>query len=141
MRAISVRQPYAWLIIHGGKTIENRGWPTRFRGRLLIHAASKYSFDDDYDARLYVQRDLDDVPRSSRIPDLQSGKILLGGIIGAVTLVDVLPPTNRPSQPWHLPGKFGWVLEDPTPLPFYRVPGQLSFWGSFAIREGEVTRA
>lgn len=27
MKAISVRQPWAWLIIHGGKDIENRDCP------------------------------------------------------------------------------------------------------------------
>jgi ASCH domain len=40
---ISILQPYAWLIVNGHKDIENRGWPTRFRGRILIHAGKKYS--------------------------------------------------------------------------------------------------
>jgi len=32
MKALSIRQPYAWLIIHGYKDIENRTWGTRVRG-------------------------------------------------------------------------------------------------------------
>jgi len=36
--AISVYQPWADLIVRGVKDIENRSWPTRFRGRILIHA-------------------------------------------------------------------------------------------------------
>ena len=39
MMALSIRQPWAWLILHAGKDIENRDWPTRFRGRFLIHAS------------------------------------------------------------------------------------------------------
>jgi hypothetical protein len=36
---LSIRQPWAWLVAHGWKNIENRTWPTGFRGRFLIHAA------------------------------------------------------------------------------------------------------
>ncbi len=39
MIALSIRQPWAWHILHSGKDIENRDWPTRFRGRVLIHAS------------------------------------------------------------------------------------------------------
>lgn len=34
MKALSIRQPWAWLILHAGKDIENRVWQTRFRGEL-----------------------------------------------------------------------------------------------------------
>lgn len=42
MKALSIRQPYAWLIVNGFKDIENRDWPTKFRGRVLIHAGATY---------------------------------------------------------------------------------------------------
>ena len=43
--AISVRQPWAWAIVHGGKDIENRDWKAsnpglRFRGAVAIHASA-----------------------------------------------------------------------------------------------------
>lgn len=38
---ISIRQPCAWLIVHGWKNIENRLWPTRVRGPVLIHAGGR----------------------------------------------------------------------------------------------------
>ena len=38
MKALSVRAPWWWYIIHGYKDIENREWKTQFRGRVLIHA-------------------------------------------------------------------------------------------------------
>ena len=39
MKALSIRQPWAWLIVCGHKPLENRSWPTPYRGPLLIHAA------------------------------------------------------------------------------------------------------
>lgn len=38
MKALSVKQPWAWAIIHAGKDIEKRTWRTDYRGPLLIHA-------------------------------------------------------------------------------------------------------
>ena len=37
--ALSIRQPWAWAILHAGKDIENRSWSTSFRGPVCIHAA------------------------------------------------------------------------------------------------------
>ena len=37
--ALSLKQPWAALLVHGGKTIEVRRWATSRRGRILIHAA------------------------------------------------------------------------------------------------------
>ena len=50
MKALSIRQPWAWLILHGGKDIENRDWATRFRGRVLIHASKGVTQDEWSDA-------------------------------------------------------------------------------------------
>lgn len=131
-------QPWAWLIIHGGKTIENRGWDTRFRGRFLIHAAKRATLDGQYAVRQWVGQN---VGWSVRVPFPQEASVLCkGGIIGAVTLVDVLPPTSKPSHPWHMAGQFGFVLADPEPLPFLPCDGQLSFWGDFEVRHGHAVR-
>ena len=39
MRAISVRPPWAWAILHAGKDIENRTWKTKLRGTIAVHAS------------------------------------------------------------------------------------------------------
>ena len=39
VKAITIRQPFAWLIVHGHKPVENRIWETKFRGPIAIHAA------------------------------------------------------------------------------------------------------
>lgn len=43
VRAITVRQPWAWAIAHGGKTVENRSRGTAYRGTLLVHAGASWS--------------------------------------------------------------------------------------------------
>ena len=50
MKVIVIRQPWAWLIVHGFKDIENRSWRTRYRGALLIQASAglptKHALED-----------------------------------------------------------------------------------------------
>lgn len=43
MKALSLWQPWATLIAIGEKRVETRGWETRYRGRLAIHAAKKWN--------------------------------------------------------------------------------------------------
>jgi hypothetical protein len=40
-KAISIRQPWAWLIVNGFKDVENRSWKTKYRGPVLVHAGRK----------------------------------------------------------------------------------------------------
>lgn len=39
MKALSLKQPWAELIVSGKKTLEIRKWNTKFRGEFLIHAS------------------------------------------------------------------------------------------------------
>ena len=39
MKALSLKQPYAELVVSGRKTIELRKWKTNFRGEFLVHAS------------------------------------------------------------------------------------------------------
>ncbi|WP_305117811.1 ASCH domain-containing protein [uncultured Adlercreutzia sp.] len=41
MKAITIWQPWASLIACGAKKYETRGWPTKYRGPIAIHAAAK----------------------------------------------------------------------------------------------------
>lgn len=41
MKALSLKQPWAELVVSGKKTIETRTWNTTFRGKFLIHASSQ----------------------------------------------------------------------------------------------------
>lgn len=109
MKALSIQQPYAWLIVNGFKDIENRSWPTQVRGTVLIHAGKKM----DEDAFCYYY---------GHFP-MPLG-IELGGIVGQVDIVDCV----RKSKSTWFQGPYGFVLANPKPLPFRPCRGQLYFF-------------
>lgn len=116
---ISVRQPYAWLIVTGHKDIENRNWRTSFRGRILIHAGKKYSRreHDEYAEDLGEYRGIE-LPR---FEDMH-----LGGIVGSATVTDCV--REHPSC-WKSLGSWGFVLRDQRTRSFVPLRGQLGIFG------------
>lgn len=97
MKAISLWQPWASLMVSGLKKIETRSWATNYRGPLLIHAALK------------------ELPGLGII-----GNIPRGGIIGSVDLIDCQGVNlfNRPDYPErdygdYTAGRFMWITENP----------------------------
>lgn len=52
VRAITVKQPWAWAIARGGKMIENRSQGTKYRGPLLVHAGKAWSDRGAADGRV-----------------------------------------------------------------------------------------
>lgn len=115
MKALSIRQPYAWLIVNGHKDIENRDWPTKFRGRVLIHAGVTYPKRDYADDAVAYRRYYGSYPEREE---------MIGGIVGVATIVDCV--TESESKWFN--GKYGFVLADAKPLPFVRCKGLLSFF-------------
>lgn len=116
--ALSIRQPWAWLIMHAGKDIENRSWPTRYRGRVLIHA-SKGMAQVDYDNAAFT---LNSIDRLTLLP--AKHELQRGGIVGEALIVDCVEDSR---SPWFC-GRYGFVLSNPKPLPFYPLKGQLGFF-------------
>jgi hypothetical protein len=122
MLAISVRQPWAWMIIHGRKDVENRTWPTNVRGRVLIHAA-KTMTKGEWDAAWHFSYDTD-APLKAAETDLTFENIQLGGIIGSV---EIFACTTEFRSHWFM-GPYGFLLSRPRPLPFTPWRGQLGFF-------------
>jgi len=118
MLALSIRQPWASLILKAGKDIENRCWPTKVRGRILIHAAKGCTRDELEDALDFAE----EACGTRYSVDLKT--IARGGIIGSVEIVDCV---SKSVSPWFM-GKYGFVLRDPQPLPFVPWKGQLGFF-------------
>ncbi len=117
MKVLSIRQPWAWAVIYGGKDIENRTWAASYRGPLLIHAGKAMTQDGYAGFREFVEG----IP-GVETPDFAS--LPRGGIIGSVCLADCV---KRSSSPWFV-GTFGFVLESPEPLPFKPVRGRLGLF-------------
>ena len=66
MKAISIKEPWASLILNGHKTIETRTWKTTYRGKLLLCASKKpksslsgmgFAIADLIDIRLMTKED------------------------------------------------------------------------------------
>lgn len=113
MKAISIRQPWAWLILNAGKDIENRDWPTRFRGRILIHA-SKGMTRDEYE----------EAQGLSPEPMPAFGELERGGIVGSVEIIGCVTDS---CSPWFM-GRYGFELAKPEKLPFRPYRGQLGIF-------------
>ncbi|MGA2491891.1 MAG: ASCH domain-containing protein [Roseiarcus sp.] len=123
--ALSIRQPWAWAILYAGKDVENRSWPTRYRGRVLIHAGLSFEgpahealldcAEWARDAGVRAPASLDDLTR--------------GGIVGEAEIVDCVESS---ASPWFF-GPYGFALRNARPLPFQPCRGKLGFFSpSFA---------
>lgn len=134
MRALTVQQPWAWAIVHGGKTVENRTQAWGYRGPLAIHAGKRFS-DRSNDALA------DALGRAMRGGQWQ--ELVYGAIIGVVQLVDVHwcygDGDSTCCQPWgeHEYVEHGGrtrsqiahlVLEDPRPVDPIPCTGRLGLW-------------
>jgi hypothetical protein len=115
LKAISIRQPWAWLIVNGYKDIENRIGAAKLRGHVLIQAGRSKS-DTSPDARDYIKRKY----RVANLPDTFE----TGGIVGIAEITDCVQ-SHR--SKWFQ-GPFGWTLAHARRLPFKPVKGQLKFF-------------
>lgn len=121
MRAISVYQPHATLLMIGAKPYETRAWKTSFRGYLAIHAAASRA----------------DLPLCTQTPYRQAlmaagiTAIPLGAMLGVVELLDCIPAETVTDQTFgdFTPGRWAWhvrvveVFARPQ-----RQRGQQGFW-------------
>jgi predicted transcriptional regulator len=117
MKTLSLKQPFAEMILSGKKTIEIRKWKTNFRGEFLVHASLKP------DKKAMEKNGFVDLP--------------VGKILGKVTLINVKDYLDsedfKNDQNKHQAssdyGTYGFILEDPErfekPIP---AKGQLGFW-------------
>lgn len=124
--ALSIKQPWAALLVHGLKTIEVRRWPTTKRGRILIHAG-----------RIPDTRP---VAWAHVPPHLADEVRRCGGIVGAARLVGCQAYRDAESftaeQALHLndpswfagPVLYGFSFVEAEVLPFRACPGWFRFF-------------
>lgn len=134
MKVLTVRQPWAWAILHGGKDVENRNWSTEYRGPLAIHAAKSFDINQT-DWNYAWGEGIFGEPWTSMnhaFGSIKGPNDIRGCIIGTVEVYDCIPDSKCDS-PWKADGEgfFCWMLRNPVPL---EVPipakGQLGFWNA-----------
>ncbi len=125
-RTLSLRQPWAWLVIHGGKTIENRRWRCNFRGPFLIHASNGCT-RSEYEYAVAWAKQVNSeliIPRMEALPR--------GCLVGVATIYGMIEPCSktgdllRPCKrhPWHMVGQNGLLLKNVYPVPQIKVKGR-----------------
>ncbi len=134
VKTISVRQPWAWLIVNGYKTVENRSRSLGdLCGPLLIHAGQTLT-EGDYDAcSLFLISHPLIAHLGSKLPARQD--LDVGGIVGQVNVLAKIE--NWPGvfkddaleSAWYT-GDIGYWLSHAKPLPFKKCKGKL---GAFMV--------
>jgi hypothetical protein len=111
LKCLSIRQPWAWAILHAGKDVENRTWLTKYRGPLAIHASHGCTRGQYLAASAEIEK-----ISGLKVPPLED--LPRGAVVGTVNLVDCHGETT--DNDWAL-GGHGWLfLSEPKacqPLP------------------------
>jgi hypothetical protein len=116
--ALCIRQPWAHCILHLGKVVEIRTWPTKYRGPLVIVASMAFTKANLRDAANFVADEVGEFAHLHLVN--YQGPWQLGGIVGMVELVDCV---TKSRSPWFDGSPFGFVLKNPIPVPLRAVQG------------------
>lgn len=130
-KALTIDAPWAWLIVNGYKTVENRTWRTNHRGQLAIHAGMNPR-SDELVARVCSELGI-------QIPE--DWTPYRGCVLGFVNVVDVVPAETLESHPF-VSGPHCWKLEQPTKFP-HPIPaqGQQGLWNWEGVSSASKARA
>jgi hypothetical protein len=124
--ALSLKQPWATLLVHGRKTIEVRKWPTTRRGRILIHAARVSDLRPE--AWIHVPPELQEM---SRLTGGILGAAQLTGCVGYRTLAGFLADRAKhlnEAEWFQPPILYGFTFANPVVLPFRAFSGWMRFF-------------
>lgn len=103
MKALTVRNPWAWAIAYAGKTVENRSWATKYRGRLYIHAgAARPTLEMLHDCEARVES-IGGMFKPAKMP--------YGALVATAELVNC-QRNGEPLNPWAEPDCYHWILRD-----------------------------
>lgn len=121
MKALTVKLPWAWLLIYGPKDIENRMWFSQEKGDVAIHCSKTISVSE-YKA---AERFIEERGLNIQLPSIEALKPFAGSIIGIVDIVGCV----RQSQSRWFVGKFGFVCRSPKAIKEpITLSGRLGFW-------------
>ncbi len=116
MKALSLKQPFAELIVSGRKTIEIRKWNTKFRGEFFIHASKN--------------------PDKKAMEKFGFGELPLGCLVGKAKIDNVKKYIDEnefiKDKGKHLAdisyGNYGFILKNAERIKEIQCGGKLGFW-------------
>ncbi len=101
MKALSLKEPWASLVLNGKKTIETRVWRTNYRGRLLLCASKN--------------------PKSD----------ISGKAFATANLVEIRPMQKKDEKKACCrlyDGAYAWIISEVTPIKQFEIKGQLGLF-------------
>lgn len=111
MKSLTICQPYATAIMLGLKTVENRTWPTRERGRILIHAGKSLAYLQD------AYRSWGSALNHEALPHPWELTLPYGAILGTVDLIDCVDRAHGIGfDSTFATGPWCFVLANPRPF-------------------------
>lgn len=123
VKALSIMQPWAWLIVNGCKDIENRDWRCHRRGPVLIHAGKKVD-RDAMEALCEGYHPVTGQPLDIDVYAVLPHTFETGGIVGEAVITGCV---DRSDSPWFV-GRYGILIREARPLPFIPCKGALGFF-------------
>lgn len=120
-KALTIRPPWAQLIIMGVKDVENRSWKTDYRGPIAIHMGTQVSVEHLEMASATLEHIGIDLMGALFDPR----SFPAGHVLGTVELVDCVKDS---SSPWAIADQWHWVLDRPQAFTPEPVKGKLGLW-------------
>lgn len=128
MKALSIRQPWVFAILHAGKDVENRNWredgvhsrqARALAGRdILLHASAGMTRAEYHEAADCIAA----IAPAIAIPPFE--RMVRGGIVGTARIAGFL---SASASPWFF-GPYAIALSDARPTRFVPMKGALGFF-------------
>ncbi len=136
MLVLTLKQPWAWMVIYGTKPLENRRWWNKLCQALMsecepfaVHVGEKVTRSYYADAVEFARQEDPELV----VPSME--ELVYGALLGTAVIWGKYTPEQwRPwgeegHVPWHMEGQYGWALRDRTPLPSpIPMKGKQGFW-------------
>ena len=119
MKTLSIKQPWAYLIVHGKKNIENRTWKTNFCGTVLIHATQAPKSFTPEQCKL-IQENMTEDEYNKACSQIRE-------IVGSMDIEDCV---QNDKSKWAEKGCWNWKISkvELFPEPIKNVKGKLGLW-------------
>jgi len=124
-KVLTVRQPYASLLVGGVKDVENRSRRISYRGTVLIHAGARM-----HDVVSFLRKrhefTVEEIAVMTQANEAEEND-LFGCIVGSVEIVDCVQDST---SPWAERGQWHWVCRNAKVFdhPVRDVKGRLGLW-------------
>lgn len=131
--AISIKQPWAWLIVNGWKDVENRDWRRKYPAATLVHASKKIDEDAEHEilTGYHPANPSVDLPKGlceAYTEAKHNAQVQVGGFVGTTGIIGCHEIMSSGFESDWFVGTYGYQLSGAKPLPFLPWRGALGFF-------------